>query len=205
MNLSIKEKYLCLKNTKYEYENYFLVPFREKDIQYIRKLRNKQMDILRQKEKISEKDQIKYFKIFIKKSFNEKKPNSILFSFLLNTKCIGYGGLTNIDWNSKRAEVSFIVDNIRHSEPEIYDQDFSSFLKLITHLAFNELKFNKLFTETYNIRPLHLKIIEKMGFELEGRLKKHVNIKGKYADSLLHGYLKSQYIKSENNLFKNKQ
>lgn len=195
--MKLEEKYLCLKNKKYGFKNYFLVPIRKKDIQYIRKWRNKQMDILRQKEKISEKDQIKYYESVIKKKFNEKKPNFILFSYMLNNKCIGYGGLTNIDWDSKRAELSFIVDNVRYLNSKVYYQDFFSFLKIISQLSFNELKFNKLFTETYNIRPVHLKILEKIGFQLEGRLKQHVSINGRYVDSLLHGYLRRQYLRKK--------
>jgi len=197
MNSKTMEKYLCLKSKKYEFENYFLVPIREQDIQYIRKWRNKQIDVLRQKEKISEKEQVKYYKSIIRKSFTEKKPDCILFSYMLNDKCIGCGGLTNIDWSSKRAELSFIVDNTRYSNSKVYYQDFFSFLKIITRIAFFELKFNKLFTETYNIRTLHLKILKKIGFELEGKLKQHVKIKGKYVDSLMHGYLRRQYIKKE--------
>ena len=199
MNLKTIKKYSCLKNKKYKFKNYFLVPIREEDIQNIRKWRNKQIDILRQKEKISEKEQINYYEFVIKKSFNEKEPNCILFSFMLNDKCIGYGGLTNIDWSSKRAEISFIIDNNRNSNSEVYYQDFLSFLNIITQLAFHELKLNRLFTETYDIRPLVLKILEKIGFELEGKLKQHVNIKGKYVDSLIHGYLRERYIEKQKN------
>jgi len=60
MNLEIEKKYVCLKNKKYEFENYSLIEIREKDIESIRKWRNNQIDILRQKEKISKKEQMQY-------------------------------------------------------------------------------------------------------------------------------------------------
>ena len=198
MNLEIEKKYVCLKNKKYEFENYSLIEIREKDIESIRKWRNNQIDILRQKEKISKKEQMQYYKSIIKKNFKKKYPDSILFSYMLNGKCIGYGGLTNIDWNSKRAELSFLVNDRRYLDSKIYVKDFFSFLNIITRLAFLELKFNKLFTETYSIRSKHLQILKKIGFQFEGKLKQHTMIKGKYVDSIIHGYLQNQYIKKNN-------
>ena len=35
---------------------------------------------------------------------------SVLFNYLHNGKCIGYGGLVHINWIDKNAEVSFIMD-----------------------------------------------------------------------------------------------
>ena len=140
-------------------------------------------------------------KIF--KNFKKKYPNSILFSYTLNSKCIGYGGLTNIDWNSKKAELSFLVDDKRYLDSKIYAKDFFSFLNIIIQLSFLELKFNRLFTETYNIRKTHLQILKKVGFKYEGRLKQHTIINDKYIDSIIHGYLQSEYIK-KNNFRKNK-
>ena len=198
MNLEIEKKYLCLKNKKYEFENYALIGIREKDIESIRKWRNNQRDILRQKEKISKKEQIQYYKSIIKKNFKKKYPDSILFSYTLNGKCIGYGGLTNIDWDSKRSELSFLVNDRRYLDSKIYVKDFFSFLNIITRLAFLELKFNRLFTETYSIRSKHLQILKKSGFQFEGKLKQHTMIKGKYVDSIIHCYLQNQYIKKNN-------
>ena len=201
--MNLERKYLCLKNIKYEFENYSLVTIREKDIESIRKWRNNQIDILRQKEKISKKEQIQYYKSFIIKNFKKKNPDSILFSYMLNEKCIGYGGLTNIDWDSKRAELSFLVDDHRYFDSKIYAKDFFAFLNIITKLTFLELKFNRLFTETYSIRSKHLQILKKVGFQFEGKLKQHTIIKGKYVDSIIHSYLQEQYIK-KNNLKKTK-
>lgn len=199
MVLNAGNRYNCLKKENYDFNDYHMVPIRKKDIQFIRKWRNEQIDVLRQRKKITKKEQIDYYNKVIKKSFSEKRPECILFSFLLNDVCIGYGGLTNIDWLSKRAELSFILKTIRFSNPKIYQKDFNYFLNIIMQLSFDELKFNRLFTETYNIRALHIKILESVGFELEGKLKQHVNIKDKFVDSLIHGYIREQYIKKQKN------
>jgi hypothetical protein len=35
---------------------------------------------------------------------------SLLFSFLKNGECIGYGGLVHINWIDQNAEISFMID-----------------------------------------------------------------------------------------------
>ena len=50
-------KYNCLDIQKFSFEDYILIPIRQEDIQDIRKWRNAQIDILRQKKPISENEQ----------------------------------------------------------------------------------------------------------------------------------------------------
>jgi len=187
--------YKCLGKNIFLFQNYSLVPLRKQDIQIIRNWRNEQMRVLRQKKKLTKKDQVDYYEKVIKKIFNKKKPNLILFSFLLENICVGYGGLTNIDWVAKKSEVSFLLDTARLKDKKTYRKDFRVFLNFILDLAFSELKLYKLVTETYDIRPPHVNVLESVGFRLEDRLKHQVFVKGKYVDSLHHGYLRKNYVK----------
>jgi len=108
-----KRKYSFLPGKKYCLNKYSLVPLRERDVESIRKWRNEQIDILRQNKPLTKDEQSKYYHQVIKKSFYEKKPKIILFSFLIKNACIGYGGFVHIDWDSKKAELSFILDTNR--------------------------------------------------------------------------------------------
>jgi RimJ/RimL family protein N-acetyltransferase len=144
---------------------------------------------LRQNELLSDDDQKKYYAEVIKPSFFQLKPRIILFSFLLAGECIGYGGLTNIDWRSKRTEFSFLLDTKRADDQNLYAKEMSVFVSLIKIVAFEELKMNRLFAETFDIRNLHISVLEKNGFNYEGRMKQHVFINRKYVDSILHGML----------------
>lgn len=180
------KKYSILTKNKILLGNYSITPLRKSDIQNIRKWRNEQMNILRQTITLTAKDQLNYYNKIIKKSFYVDKPNMILFSFLLDKNCIGYGGLVHIDWDSKRAEISFINNTNRSKTKIIYQKDLSVFLKLISNVAFSDLKLNELTAETYNVRLWTIAILEKLGFKREGTLKKHVMIDGKFYDSILH-------------------
>ena len=186
--------YKCLLNNEFGINGYRLTPFREEDIYSIKEWRNEQMNVLRQKRTLTDADQAKYYKEQVLPTFYLDNPKMLLFSFLKeNSGLIGYGGLTNMDWECKRAEMSFLVDTKRSSDDSVYREDLTSFVSMIKKITFEELKFNRLFTETYDIRPLHISILEENDMLYEGRMKEHVVIDGRYVDSLLHGCLKSYY------------
>ncbi len=163
-----------------------MIPMRKKDIYFIMKWRNDQIEILRQNKTLTKKDQLSYYQNYILPSFFQKKPTLILFSYLLNNRLIGYGGLTNIDWRSKKAEISFLLNTKRAKDKIAYQQEFMVFLKLIKQIAFKDLKLKLIFTETYDIRPWHVATLEQNGFISKRRIKKHVYKKGKNIDSLIH-------------------
>ncbi len=103
------------------------------------------------------------------------------------------GGLTNIDWYSRKAEISFLDSTKRSKQMKLYQTDFNSFIFLIKTIAFENLKLHRLFTETFDFRKTHIGVLERNGFIYEGCLKEHKYIKNKYVDSLLHGLIYEKY------------
>jgi 2-polyprenyl-3-methyl-5-hydroxy-6-metoxy-1,4-benzoquinol methylase/RimJ/RimL family protein N-acetyltransferase len=190
---STVEKYICLSEEKYVLNDYALVALRKQDIYQIKEWRNVQIDVLRQKRLLTDAVQENYYQSAILPTYRQPFPRQILFSILRNEVCIGYGGLVNISWEDRRAEISFLVDHLRASNEAQYEGDFTNYLTLIKRIAFEELDLNRLFLETYDIRSKHIRIIENSGFSLEGRLRQHVTINGKKVDSLLHGMVKQAY------------
>ena len=188
------KKYSFLANNKFCLDEYCLVPFMEQEMELIRKWRNEQIDYLRQNKPLTKDEQSKYYHQVIKKSFYEKKPEMILFSFILKNSCIGYGGFVHIDWNLKKAELSFVLNTNRTEKLETYKKEFSIFLKIILNIGFKQILFHKIFTETFDIRPNTILVLEKTGFVLENRLSSKNYINGSYVDSLFHRILISEYV-----------
>ncbi len=186
-------KILSQREHELQHGEFRLTSLREEDILLIKDWRNDQIDVLRQKQPLTEADQRHYFETVVKKSFCEETPDIVLFSFLRQKKCIGYGGLVHIDWESKRAEVSFLLNPIFTKLKKNYNEFFQAFLTLIARVAFGLLKFNRLFTETFNIRPYHIKTLENFGFKREGCLREHVYIQEDFKDSLMHGLLRCDW------------
>jgi len=181
--------YKCLSQKTYQNGDYTLEAVQSKHVEKIRQWRNGQMDVLRQSIPILKESQITYYKNHVWSQFNSDTPTQILFAYKYKNFLIGYGGLVNITYIDNEAEVSFLLDTDRINDKELYRKEFSSFLDLIKLVAFCDLNFYKLFTETYDIRAFHIEILEENKFKLEARLKETVIIKGKYVDSLLHGFI----------------
>ena len=104
----------------------------------------------------------------------------MIFGFFENNNLIGYGGLVHIDWESKNAEISFIIETERNENEEVFSTDFSAFLNIIFSIAFDSLQFIKLHTTFYDTayRMFYKKVIEEYGFIQEGKLKDHILING---------------------------
>jgi RimJ/RimL family protein N-acetyltransferase len=148
------------------------------------KWRNEQMYHLRQEKILTENDQEAYFQNIILPSYKEKTPAQILFSFLQNEKCIGYGGLVHINWQSNEAEVSFIMAT--ELEADNFETNWVTFLHLLEKVAFNDLYLSTLFTYAYDLRPHLYKALENAGFQQTKRLEKEQLVDDKLVDVVIH-------------------
>jgi RimJ/RimL family protein N-acetyltransferase len=185
--------YKCLRDAKFELDEFALLSIRPDDIEWIRQWRNAQMPVLRQGQPITPNQQQAYFDNFVWPTFPLDTPPQVLVSFLKNGKLIGYGGLVHLHWGDRRGEVSFLVNPTAASELPLYRTLFRAFLSLLQPLAFQVLGLNRIFTETFDIRPDHISVIEQSGFQLEGRMRQHVRIDGQFVDSIIHGKLRHDY------------
>lgn len=185
--------YRPLPPAEYRHGAYHLVPIRADDREPIRAWRNAQLQVLRQAAPLTAAQQEAYFQQVVLPLFEQEQPSQLLFSLLRGDELIAYGGLVHVSWPDRRAEVSFLADPARAAEPETYRQDFLAYLRLLGKVAFEGLKLNRLSTETYDIRPAHVAILEEAGFRLEGRLRQHVRLAGTFVDSLMHGLLATDY------------
>ncbi len=176
--------YKCLREQDFRWNNYSLVPIRTEDQGLIMKWRNEQIYHLRQAKPLTANDQKVYFDTVISKLFEQEKPGQILFSFLKDNQCIGYGGLVHINWIDKHAEISFIMDT--SLEKDYFDINWTAYLTILNQIAFKELNFHKIFTYAFDLRPHLYTMLEKNGFKEEARLKEHCHFEGKFIDVLIH-------------------
>lgn len=177
-------QYKALKKQNFCIKNYSIVPIRYEDRYLIMQWRNDQMYHLRQNEPLTKEQQDLYFNTVVSWLFEQEKPNQILFSYLENDNCIGYGGLVHIDWVHRHAEISFIMDTLLESS--YFEWHWKNFLALIEELAFSELNLHKLFTYAFNLRPLLYIALEASDYVKEAVLKEHCYFDNKYLDVIIH-------------------
>ncbi len=176
--------YASLKEQVRINENYSIVPIRDQDKYIIMHMRNAQIFHLRQQKLLTPIIQDNYFAEIISKLFDTQQPSQILFSFLYNNVCIGYGGLVHINWVDKHAEISFIIKP--EMEEEYFSSCWQSFLSMIQLVAFEDIKIHKIFTYAFDLRPNLYSVLESCGFYKEAVLKDHCFIEDKFIDVVIH-------------------
>ncbi len=172
--------------------DFSLAPIRYEDRYDIMQWRNEQIYHLRQNKPLTKEDQDGYFENVISKLFDQEQPDQILFSFLEHGICIGYGGLVHINWNDKNAEVSFIMNTAL--EANRFQEIWSAYLVLLEEVAFSDLKFHKIYTYAFDLRPHLYQALEVNNFIEEARLREHCFFDDKYRDVVIHTKINSGII-----------
>lgn len=107
------------------------------------------------------------------------------FVFIYNDNKIGMGGLVNISIDNCLCELYMYLD------PSFQGQGLGyKSCKALCDYAFEELKLNKVFLYTFSNNIKANKLYEKVGFNLEGVLKKHTFKDGEFQDRKIYGLLK---------------
>jgi RimJ/RimL family protein N-acetyltransferase len=178
------KKYKVLNKNIFSKGIFKIIPIRFEDRFDIMKWRNEQMYHLRQNKPLTLEDQNYYFTNVVAKLFDQEQPNQVLFTYLENDVCIGYGGLVHINWIDRNAEISFVLNT--EMEIESFQKHWVNYLVLIEKVAFEELQFHKIFTYAFDLRPQLYKALENSGFIKDARLKDHCLFDNRYLDVVIH-------------------
>ncbi|RUT70415.1 GNAT family N-acetyltransferase [Flavobacterium cupreum] len=176
--------YKVLNKNFFSEGNFSIVPIRYEDHLDIMKWRNEQIYHLRQNKPLTIESQENYFNDIIASLFDQEKPNQILFSFLENDECIGYGGLVHINWIDMNAEISFIMKT--DLEKHHFHTYWQIYLELIEQLSFNELNLHKIYTYAFDLRPHLYEAVESAQYVKEAVLKEHCKFQDKFIDVIIH-------------------
>ena len=180
-------EYKCLSKQSYSSNEYQIVPIRDEDKYDIMQWRNDQIYHLRQSQPLTKESQDKYFNNVIQKLFEKEFPDQLLFSYLENGICIGYGGLVHINWIDKNAEISFIINT--DLEQEFFHKHWAIFLSLIEELSFLSLSLHKIFVFAFDLRVKLYEVLEMSSYINEARLKEHTYFNENFIDVLIYSKL----------------
>ena len=183
------QSYKVLNKQVFKSGIYSIVPIRFGDRIDIMNWRNEQIYHLRQATPLTLEKQDDYFNTVISNSFKLDQPSQILFSYLKNNRCIGYGGLVHMNWIDKNAEISFVMNT--ELEKVSFKKYWSAFLNLIEQAAFNELNFHKIFTYAFDVRPHLYAAIEGKGYKKEAVLAEHCFFNNTFIDVVIHSKIYS--------------
>ncbi|OEH85487.1 GNAT family N-acetyltransferase [Desulfuribacillus stibiiarsenatis] len=120
-------------------------------------------------------------------------PNTLMFSIRRNSdsELLGCCGLCYINWINRHADLSLYIgweetyiDEVGYAEESC---------NLLFNYAFNELNLNKIWTEIYEFDTKKIDLYQKLGFQLDGKLRQNYYYNGQWWDSLLFSVLKKDW------------
>lgn len=76
----------------------------------------------------------------------------------------------------------------------------SEALILVMRYYFQELRYQKITIDVYSFNEESAKLHEKLGFQLEGRIRRTVYTKGQYFDVLMYGITKEEFLEKYGDL-----
>jgi RimJ/RimL family protein N-acetyltransferase len=120
-----------------------------------------------------------------------KGANSFQFGIrsLENNDFLGFAAIHSIEWNNQTGLLAIGIGDHQHHHKG-YGTDA---LQLILRYAFHELNFNRVGLDVieYNKNAIHL--YNKLGFQVEGRMRSAVLRDGKKYDRIIMGILREEW------------
>lgn len=138
---------------------------------------------------------LKEAKRFIKRTQeNIKKKKDYEFGIepIKEKELIGTINLLNINYKNKHADIGIWLDK------RYWGKGFSKeALRLMIDFGFKQLKLNRIQARVLHENTRSQKLLERIGFKPEGRLRKKTFFKNKWYDDLIYGLLKQEYKKTK--------
>lgn len=127
---------------------------------------------------------------FIKEMLRREAAGTHLYaSIALNSTqaVIGTAMIFNFDREANHAEIGYVFHKAHWGKGH-----GTECVTLMRDFAFQSLKLHKLHAQVVDANIGSSRILEKGGFELEGRLKDHYFIEGTYYDGLIYGKIQTK-------------
>lgn len=109
------------------------------------------------------------------------------FLFMNGTNKVGMGGISNLSDTDKNGELYMYMDPKFHGKGFGYKACYA-----LCEFAFNELDLEKVYLFTFSENIPANKLYEKIGFKLEGVLRKQTFKEGVLKDRNFYGILKNE-------------
>jgi len=113
-------------------------------------------------------------------------PRKIVLNYIEGEKTVAFVAF-NMRYFNKNAYITYYL--IPHERGKGKGKEI---LQLAIDFAFNELNLERITAEVYEYNERSIKILEKFGFKLEGRIRKGKYHNGNYYDILIYGLLKEE-------------
>lgn len=124
---------------------------------------------------------------------NQTKDNRYDVTVIEDGEIVAFGGFTSINHEIGKAETYLFADPVH-----LHKGIGTRAKKLICEFGFTRLGLNKLFFITNEDNYASIRVNEKCGFKLEGRMRQeYITKEGDRKDRLYYGLLKEEWVKDQ--------
>ena len=123
--------------------------------------------------------------------YPEKTPTEMIFRIERDNKLIGELKFHSIRWFNRKAMLSVILIE-EYQKKGIGEEALKTAIKF----AFEKMNLHRLEAEVIAFNEPSKKLVEKLGFRLEGTLREAKYSEGKYWDIYRYGLLRKEYKKN---------
>ncbi|MDK2885542.1 MAG: hypothetical protein PWP54_100 [Thermosipho sp. (in: thermotogales)] len=113
-------------------------------------------------------------------------PRKIVLNFFDKEKVIGFVSFEMRYFNKNAYITYYLIPEERNKGKG------KKILNLAIDFAFKELNLERITAEVYEYNEKSIRLLEKFGFQLEGRIRKGKYHDGKYHDILIYGLMKEE-------------
>ncbi len=119
-------------------------------------------------------------------------PQTIVLRIEKDNKVVGEAGFKNIKWINRKAELNILI------KKEFRNKGFAKeVLAGMINYGFMTLNFHRLEAEVYEYNKASVKLVEHLGFSVEGKLREAKYNNGKYYDIIRYGLLRNEWQKNK--------
>lgn len=126
---------------------------------------------------------------YVKPRINDEK---IAFFAIIDNETGKHIGNVKIDFHDEKANVSEL--GLLIGDKNFWGKGIGyEACKLAINYGFEQMKLRKIYLAVYESNPNAKRLYEKLGFKVEGVLRKHVYANGGYQDKYLMGIFKEEF------------
>jgi len=127
------------------------------------------------------------------KWYEEQSAKGDLYNFAIerkeDEKYIGGCGITKVDWKNSVATVGIFLGKKYLSQG--YGSDA---MRVLVKFIFDQMNIHKVILHAFSFNKRAIRSYEKVGFKVEGNLRKQIFRDGKYHDEVIMGLLKGELL-----------
>jgi len=123
----------------------------------------------------------------------EEQPLAIEVKTDGGWKLVGNVGLMNLDQRIRSAEIGIFI-----GDKSYWDKGYGTeAMQMILDFGFGSVNLNRIYLRVFETNPRGIRCYEKVGFQLEGRMRQAYYLDGKHIDVLLMSILKNEWLEKK--------